>query len=260
MIERTMLDTVASGPVFSAKARRRSSMSESTSSSSFRGFSNVFRLIFTVLFYAIIHHESGIDKLKQLVYNRCMKLPPTIADRVYELVRDPNAMDMVEALALTKFRLEQLLERAEAGESGQAFKKLDQLVKQLKRLYDTGAPIDDIIIDMELVLEGAIDDVKTWAEINQQMGLWMKLRDSEVKFQEKTGQMITMLEAMGLLRNVVQVIISVLNQAAILYDWDIAQIDVVTKRLSDELSQLATNRTVKSVISQSPPRQLARTS
>src|SRR5262245_3359933 len=135
-------------------------------------------------------------------------LPGRLAERSEEAQRDPDRLALRDEIALLAARVNELLQRAHSGESGQLWVQLQSRWRDFERFRASGD-----VKNMQLALETfaeplskGVADHAAWTEIGQLQDRRQRLVEAERRRLEQTQQTLTVEEAMGLLRTVLDVI------------------------------------------------------
>jgi hypothetical protein len=157
-------------------------------------------------------------------------LPARLLERYEASQRDGDLLAMRDEIALLDARLSDLLERADSGDSGAAWQRLQGLWRDFARFRATG-DVKQMTYTLELIgqgITGGVADHAIWGEIGQLMDRRARLVEGERRRLELTQQTLTVEEAMGMLRTVIDVIQRNVTDRAVL------------ARIASELASLVT--------------------
>jgi hypothetical protein len=139
-------------------------------------------------------------------YSRYMKLE--LAQRFLDTCDDPELLSLREDVALVTDRIGELLDQVHSGESGAAWRLLARHWKEFRRFRAAGN-VPKMQEALELLaepLEQGIADHNAWEELGLQLDRRARLAEQEQRRLEKMQATLTVEEAMGLLRTVLDVL------------------------------------------------------
>ena len=135
-------------------------------------------------------------------------LPKRIASRYEEFLGDPTSLDLENEIAVAKARLTELLERADSGESYDAWEDAKNIYTDLTGAIKAGDIITSNLCLQELnkVIGRGVHDYASWSEIRVQTGHFVKLVESQRKYLVENNQMITAQQITCLMAAIVTIV------------------------------------------------------
>jgi len=135
-------------------------------------------------------------------------LPQRLLARYEQAQSDGELLALRDEIQLTDARLGDLLSRADSGESGQLWLTLQQRWREFQR-YRASGDVRRMQASVELLgeqVQRGVSDHEIWTEIGSLMDRRQRLVEAERRRLETMAQSLTVEEAMGLLRTVLDVI------------------------------------------------------
>lgn len=135
-------------------------------------------------------------------------LPKRIAGRYEEALNDPLKLELDDEIAVARARLTELLDRADSGESYQAWIDAKNLYIELTDALKKQDVVTSNFCLQELnkVIGKGVHDYASWSEVRAQTAHYVKLVESQRKRQVESQQMITVEQMTLLMGAVVEVI------------------------------------------------------
>jgi hypothetical protein len=137
-------------------------------------------------------------------------LPPRMQERYQAALTDPTLLSSRDDLALMDARLEDLLRRADTGESGQTWEKLQQAraellsARQLRDAERVQAALQEML---SLIAKGGADHL-TWRDIRETVSDRNKLATSERKRMIELQQMVQVDRLVTFMQTLASILIS----------------------------------------------------
>lgn len=127
-------------------------------------------------------------------------LPERLAERYEQAASDPDLLALREDVALLDARLSQLLSKADAGESAEAWKRIRKALKDYQKARAGGKPErkKETLYALEDAIEKGGSDLEVWEEIASHLEMRRKLTESERKRLIEMNQMVRADQAMTL--------------------------------------------------------------
>lgn len=135
-------------------------------------------------------------------------LPSGMLDKFEAAHADPLLLAYRNDLALVQARIDVLLERSGAGESGQAWIHLNRLWREFER-HRTAGNVKEMQALLEQIgepIREGLKDHQAWDEIGAMLDRRARLVELERKRLDQLANMITVEEAMTLFRTVLDVL------------------------------------------------------
>lgn len=121
--------------------------------------------------------------------------PAQLAASIDALVLNPNLASVAEELAVMQGRLKELIGRLKQNEYGEAWRKyrvkLRKLGVELAKDSPDTRKLSDLHVEMEMIMEDAIADERTWSQITSTVATLSKLADTERKRDETLAKTVT---------------------------------------------------------------------
>jgi hypothetical protein len=138
-------------------------------------------------------------KFKHGEYSKYM--PQRLKERYKEMVEDDKILESLEEVAVCKSRAQDLLERAEEGESGARWKDLKKKFNALKRaqVKKDWPEVNALISDIDQLIEQSTEDYKAWDEAGNWISKAIRIKESERKRLLEEQKMVTVDEVMMLI-------------------------------------------------------------
>jgi RNA polymerase subunit RPABC4/transcription elongation factor Spt4 len=135
-------------------------------------------------------------------------LPKRIASRYEEFLGDPTNLDLDNEIAIAKARLSELLERADSGESYNAWADAKDIYTDLTKAIKAGDVLTSnaCLQDLNKIIGRGVHDYASWAEIRVQTAHYVKLVESQRKRQVENNQMITAQQLTYLMAAVIAIV------------------------------------------------------
>ena len=135
-------------------------------------------------------------------------LPKRIASRYEEFLGDPSNLDLDNEIAVAKARLSELLERADSGESYNAWADAKNIYTDLTKAIKAGDVTTSNLCLQELnkIIGRGVHDYASWSEIRVQTVHYVKLVESQRKRQVENNQMITAQQLTYLMSAVIAIV------------------------------------------------------
>jgi hypothetical protein len=129
-------------------------------------------------------------------------LPERMVDRYRHAARDPNLLGLREDVALLDSRLADLLGRVDTGESGARWKTVKSAYSVWRKKCDT-EEADVLLETLQTAIFAGYSDMEAWDAIHMVLGQREKLVASERKAMVEAQQMVSVDQAMNLVRQIV---------------------------------------------------------
>lgn len=135
-------------------------------------------------------------------------LPSKLLDRYEESVKDPKILELRDEIAVVESRIGELLKRIDTRESGEAWRKLQEIYKQLLFAIKSkdGAATSMLMNDLGSIINSGLGEEKNWEEVLRTIRSRKSLVESERKRLVEMNQMITAEQAMVLIGFVISTI------------------------------------------------------
>lgn len=136
-------------------------------------------------------------RFKHGLFSRMM--PPNVRGEFMALVESPGYVELREHIRLMDWRLQQLLKRANEGETAKKWNQARESMRALLtfRDQDDQESMGEAIEELAGILLGP-SDFEAWDEIIKTLGERRKLTDSERRRTEAANQIITLAQFMSL--------------------------------------------------------------
>jgi hypothetical protein len=125
-------------------------------------------------------------------------LPPRLAEKYHQALRDPELLSLRDEIAAVDARLAELWSRVDSGESGELFEAMDKEWGALKFAQDIGniPKMHECFAKLDTLFGRKRTDVATHREIREQIEARRKLVETEQKRLVTSQQVLSATEAM----------------------------------------------------------------
>jgi hypothetical protein len=133
-------------------------------------------------------------------------MPTRLLARFNEIMNDPNYLEGRESIALMDARVEDLLGRADSGESLEAWTKAKGCLDRRDGAREFGFDGEQEIVTLRAIIDGALGDYSAWRGIAEAVEVQRKLRDTERKRIADAGGMLKLEDILKVMGNMLDVV------------------------------------------------------
>lgn len=135
-------------------------------------------------------------------------VPARLLERYQEGLTDPDLIALNDDMALLEARLADLLSRADQGEAGSLFERLDRIWQEflIAQSVNDGRKMIAQLNKLGAIIERGRKESETWGEVATIIELRRKVSDTERKRRVEMQNMISAEQAMALIKAISEVI------------------------------------------------------
>lgn len=136
---------------------------------------------------------------------KVQNLPPRMLDDAQAALNDPELASMRQDIVVLEARINDLIRRVDSGESGEAWRRAQDLLKEYHREQDERRK-RAILAEFSSVIDEGVADYDAWDEVSKIMDQRARLVAAEYKRLQINGQMIPVDRALSIIARIMSAV------------------------------------------------------